>query len=93
MASKTKNTIQNILRLNTVTDKYEKSGVYQMKSMSCPLKYIGQTGQSFNTRLKKHIWDIRNNNSNSGYSNHILNTGYAYSSITHNAGYKNQKKR
>jgi hypothetical protein len=26
----------------------------------------------------EHIQVIRNNNSNSGYSNHILNTGYAY---------------
>jgi hypothetical protein len=25
---------------------------------------------------------VRNNNSNSGYSNHILNTGHAYGSVT-----------
>jgi hypothetical protein len=30
---KTKNTIQYILRLNTATDKYEKSGIYQTKCM------------------------------------------------------------
>jgi hypothetical protein len=46
--------------------------------MDCPMKYIGQTGRTFSTRYKEHIHDIRNNNSNSGYSNHILNTGHAY---------------
>jgi hypothetical protein len=51
--------------------------------MDCPLKYIGQTGRTFNTRYKDHIHDIRSNNSNnSGYSNHILNTGHAYGTMT-----------
>jgi hypothetical protein len=49
--------------------------------MSCPLKYIGQTGRSFNTRYKEHIRDIRRNNSNAGYSNYILNTGHSYGNI------------
>jgi hypothetical protein len=30
---------------------------------------------------KEHIHDIRSNNSNSVYSNHILNTGYTYGTI------------
>jgi hypothetical protein len=50
--------------------------------MSCPVKYIGQTGRPFNTRYKKHIRDIKNNNSKSGYSNNILNTGHSYGNIT-----------
>jgi hypothetical protein len=37
-----------------------------MKSIDCPLKYIGQTGRAFHTRYKDHIEAIRNNNSNSG---------------------------
>jgi hypothetical protein len=41
-------------------------------------KYIGQTGRAFNTRYKKHIYNIRSNNSNTGYANHILNTGHTY---------------
>jgi hypothetical protein len=61
----------------TQTDKYEKNGVYQMKCMSCPMKYIGQTGRPFNIRYKENIRD-----SNSGYSNHILNTGHSYGNIT-----------
>jgi hypothetical protein len=49
--------------------------------MDCPLKYVGQTGRIFCTRYKEYIQAIRNDNSNSGYSNHILNTGYTYGSI------------
>jgi hypothetical protein len=45
------------------------------------MKYIGQTGQPFNTRYKEHIRDIKNNNSKSGYSNHILNTRHSYGNI------------
>jgi Cys-tRNA synthase (O-phospho-L-seryl-tRNA:Cys-tRNA synthase) len=43
---------------------------------------LGQTGRPFNTRYKEHIRDIKNNSSKSGYSNHILNTGYSYGNIT-----------
>jgi hypothetical protein len=46
------------------------------------LKYIAQMGRTFQTRYKEHTQAIRNNNSNSGCSNHILNTGHAYGSIT-----------
>jgi hypothetical protein len=53
-----------------------------MKSMDCPLKYVGQTGRTFNIRYKEHIHDIRSNNSNTGYANHILNTGHTYGTIT-----------
>jgi hypothetical protein len=44
-------------------------------------KIYRQTGRTFKTRCK-HIHAIRTNNGNSGYSNHILNTGHAYGSIT-----------
>jgi hypothetical protein len=53
-----------------------------MKCMDYPLKYIGQTGQMFHTRYKEHIQAVRNNNGNSGYSNHVLNTGHTYGSAT-----------
>jgi predicted helicase len=32
-----------------------------MKFMDCPLKYVGQTGRTFNTRYKEHIHDIISN--------------------------------
>jgi hypothetical protein len=53
-----------------------------MKCMDCPLKYIGQTGRTFKTRYKEHKQAIRNDNSNSGYSKHILNMGHTCGSIT-----------
>jgi hypothetical protein len=49
--------------------------------MDCPLKYIEQTGRTFKTRYKEHIQAIRNNNGNSGYSKHILNTGHTCGSV------------
>jgi hypothetical protein len=53
-----------------------------MKCAECPKKYIGQTGRTFSIRYKEHIQDIRSNNGNTGYSNHILNTGHTYGTIT-----------
>jgi hypothetical protein len=47
-----------------------------------PLRYIGQTERIFKIRYKEHFQAIRNNSSNSGYSNHILNTGHTYGTIT-----------
>jgi hypothetical protein len=46
------------------------------------MKYVGQTGRTFNTRYKEHIHDLRRNNSNTGYANHILNTGHTYGTRT-----------
>jgi hypothetical protein len=52
-----------------------------MKCLDCPLKNIGQTGRTFHTRSKEDTEAIRKNNSNSGYSNHILSTGHKYGAI------------
>jgi hypothetical protein len=52
-----------------------------MKCKDCSMKYVGQTGRTFNTRYKEHIYDIKSNNSNMGYSRHILDTGHTYSTI------------
>jgi hypothetical protein len=35
----------------------------------------------FNTRYREHIQAIRTNNSNSGYSNHVLATEHTYGTI------------
>jgi hypothetical protein len=53
-----------------------------MKCLDCSLKYVGQTGRTSDTRYKEHIHDIRNNNRNTGYSNHTLNTGHTYGTVT-----------
>jgi hypothetical protein len=75
IAFRTRNMINNILKHHESTEKYNNRGIYRMKCLGCPLKYIGQTGRTFNIRYKEHIQAIRNNNGNSGYSNHILNVG------------------
>jgi hypothetical protein len=47
-----------------------------------PIEINGQTGRTFSVRYKEYIRAIRSNSSNSGYSNHILNTGHTYGTIT-----------
>jgi hypothetical protein len=79
---RTRNTIQDILRPRPQIDKYNRCGIYRLKCIDYPLKYVGQTGRTFNTRYKEHIHNIRTNNSNTGYANHILNTGHTYGTIT-----------
>jgi hypothetical protein len=82
MALRTRYKIQNILRPQPQKDKYNRSGIYEMKFLDCPLKYVGQTGRTFKTRYIEHIHDVKCNNSNSRYSSHILNTGHRYATIT-----------
>jgi DNA-directed RNA polymerase subunit L len=92
-------TIHNILRNNKYDTKYNtpkttetrrKYRYTTIKCMSCPMKYTGQTGRPFNTRYKAHIRDIQIRNSNSGYSNQILNTGHSYGSHNrHNGNHEN----
>jgi hypothetical protein len=53
-----------------------------MKFLDCTLKYIGQTGRTFNVRYKEHIRAISSNNRHSGYSIYILSTGHTYGTIT-----------
>jgi hypothetical protein len=81
-AYKTNNTIQKHLQPATQDgDKYQHSGIYEIKCNTCPLKYIGQTGRSFRTRHREHIHAIRTNTTNSKYAQHILDTGHTYGNI------------
>jgi hypothetical protein len=61
--------------------KYD-SGIYRMKCLDYPLKYVGQTGRIFHTSYKEHIQVIRSNKSNSRYSKHVFNTGHKYGTLT-----------
>jgi hypothetical protein len=53
-----------------------------MKCLDCTLKYIWQTERIFSIRYKEHIHAIINKNTNSGYSNHMLNIGHTYRTVT-----------
>jgi hypothetical protein len=44
IAFQAKNTKQNLVKPHLQQDEYENSGIYQMKCIDCPLKYIGQMG-------------------------------------------------
>jgi hypothetical protein len=52
-----------------------------MKCKGCSMKYVGQTGRTFNTRYKEHIYDIKSNNINTGYSRHIVDTWHTYGAM------------
>jgi hypothetical protein len=81
MANKTNNTLQKHMQMiNTDPDKYN-SGIYEIKCISCHLKYIGQTGGNFKTRYKEHIHAIHTNKTTSRYAQHIFETGHAYGII------------
>jgi hypothetical protein len=60
--------------------------------LNCPLKYIGQTGRTFNIRNKEHIHTIRNHSSNSGYANHLLNMGHTCGTITDTMDIKKERR-
>jgi hypothetical protein len=51
------------------TDAYNRNGIYQMKGIDCPLKYVNHTGRIFKMRCKEHVQAIRNSSDNCGYSN------------------------
>jgi hypothetical protein len=61
--------------------------------MDCPLKYVEQTGRTFNARYKEHIHDIRSNNSDTGYSNHLLNTEHTYGTMQDTKKNHNTRKK
>jgi hypothetical protein len=75
------NTIKNICNSGSQVDKYNKSGVYSLKCLSCNQNYIGQTGRSFKIRYDEHIRDIRFNKEKSKYASHILRFSHEYGTI------------
>jgi hypothetical protein len=46
------------------------------------MKYVGQTGRTFNARYKDNIYiKPKSDNSNTRYSRHVLDTGHAYGTM------------
>jgi len=59
------------------SDRMSYSGVYKLVCPQCPAEYIGQTGRSFNVRLKEHIHEFHKNKDNktkskSNFANHLI---------------------
>jgi hypothetical protein len=62
IAYNTTNTIGNLLRQKQQYNKldiHNKSGVYQLTCPDCNMKYIGQTGRSFQKRYQEHMRDYK----------------------------------
>ena len=60
-------------------EKHKKSGVYEIKCSSCDVKYIGQTGRAFETRIKEHSTAIRLRQLGaSAFSDHCLENGHQF---------------
>jgi hypothetical protein len=72
VAYKVNNTIKFKCSSRKQNNKYNNSGVHQLKCGSCEQVYIGQTGRDFKTRFKEHVHDIRYNLTKSKYAEHIL---------------------
>jgi hypothetical protein len=80
IAYKTNNTIKKLLTHHTqncstpITNKFNKSGIYQLICPDCNMKYIGQTGRSFLTRYQEHFRDYKYNNGSSKYTPTLTTT-------------------
>jgi hypothetical protein len=60
-------------------NKYEKSGIYQITSPTCNMKYTGQTGRSVNTRFLEHLRDFKHGSGRSRFAHLLLENGHAIS--------------
>jgi hypothetical protein len=49
-----------------IADIFNRSGIYQLRFTDCPLKYVWQTGGTFNTRFREHRQVVKT----SEYSQH-----------------------
>jgi hypothetical protein len=72
------NTIRKHCNVYRQFDKYNSSGDYKLKCLSCDQVCIGQMGRNFITRYKEHIRDIRYNQGKSRYAQHILDHNHKY---------------
>jgi hypothetical protein len=81
----TNNTVSKYLsvKLNhpQTQNRYEKTGVYQLTSPDCIMKYIGQTGRSFHMRFQEHFRDFKYNNYKSKFAIHLLENQHSIGHI------------
>ena len=83
IAYKTNNTIGKLLTPNntSTSDKFNKSGIYQLTCLDCNMKYIGQTGRSIYTRYCEHFRDFKHANGNSKYAQHLIENRHSIGPI------------
>ena len=80
IAYSTKNNLGSILRFisNDTSNKYTKSGIYQLTCPSCNKTYTGQTGRSFQIRFREHKYDFKYMHRKSKYAQHLLDEGHSF---------------
>jgi hypothetical protein len=54
------------------------SGIYQLTCPDCKMKYTGQTGRPFKTRLQKHFRDLKYGNNKSKFAQHLLENKHSF---------------
>lgn len=54
------------------------SGVYKLTCETCNKVYIGQTGRTFETRMKEHERSYRDKTSDSTFSKHCLDFNHKF---------------
>jgi hypothetical protein len=71
---------ENLLHYNVTgeTNKYEKSGIYQLSCPMCDKKYIGQTGRPFHVRFREHQHDYSYMCKKSKFAQHLLDEGHKF---------------
>ena len=77
IAFTTNNTIEKHLAVKQEThqSKYDRSGVYQLMSPKCKMKYTGQTGKPFRVRFQEHVRDFKYNRSK--FAQHLIDNKHA----------------
>ena len=59
----------------------KKCGVYKLTCNTCKLSYIGQTSRRLQQRYKEHTRYMKQNNPQSSYALHILNSKHEYGTV------------
>ena len=79
IAYTTENTIEKFLtrKKDNNSNKYKKSGVYQLTCQTCNKRYIGQTAGSFQKRFHGHLSDFKNGNGKSKFAQHLLDNTHS----------------
>ena len=79
IAYRTNNKLSKYIKNNkTKSSKQNKSGVYKLTCGTCPKFYIGQTGRSFEKRIKEHKFGYIKNKTNSHYALHLANDSHNF---------------
>ena len=59
------------------SNKFNRSGDYQLTYKECNKKYIGQTGRPFHKRFQEHFRDYKYGNGKSNFAHHLLDNSHS----------------